>query len=391
MSNCETMTSELFQGGSLSADGLFSEMIGGRILRSAPAGKDGRRLCFLLGTLLSDHFRQTGMRDEIIFGPQIRRFGDCNIFLTDLLTCEDGQPRLAVNLLPDSGTLYSCLDKAFAYQGAGTAEYWVIDLPEQFIYCFDFTAGVSYRRLSFEQLLRSSCYPDFSCCLSEVMLQDRDCLQELAVFYRFKKEVSAEYGSMLSDRSGLYQNEDWETYTPDQFYRWIRARESLPDNARFAELLEGNISLQPPSAFRHQFLQGSLYFAIRSHLMQTDSDCRLCFGQLAVEMSGGGLLDSVVRPDLFLISGRIPAGEDVFRGVPLWIAEIAEPGTAAQTYIDKARIYRYHGVPEFWIINDWKKQVMVFGADRETRVYSYREEIPLGALPGLSILPQDIF
>lgn len=391
MSICEPITSELIQKGSLTADGLFSEMIGGRILRSAPAGKDGRRLCFLLGTLLSDHLRHAGRDDTIIFGPQIRRFGTCNIFLTDLLTCAGEQPRLAVNLLPENESIYSCLDKAFAYRDTGAAEYWVIDLPEQFIYCYDFTADVSFRRLSFDQLLRSTCYPGFSCCLSEVMLQDKDSLQELAVFYRFKKELYPEQAGMLSDCCGLYQNEEWESYTPEQFYRWIRTREELPDNAQFAELLAGNISLLPQTAFRHQFLQGSLYFAVRSYLEQNSSSCQLCFAPLSVEMSDGGILDSVVRPDLFLIPSQLPVSEDVFKGVPLWIAEIAEPGTAAQTYLDKAQIYRYHGVQEFWIINDWKKQVMVFGAGRETEVHSYDDEIPLHALPGLSILPRDIF
>lgn len=391
MSLCEPITSELIQKGSLSADGLFSEMIGGRILRSAAADKDGRRLCFLLGTLLSDHLRHCSCDDTIIFGPQIRRFGACNIFLTDLLTCSGEEPQLAVNLMPASGSLYSCLDKAFAYQDAGAAEYWVIDLPEQFIYCYDFTAGVSFRRLSFDQLLRSACYPDFSCCLSEVMLQDQEALQELAVFYRFKKEFCQEPSCMLSDQCGLYQNEEWESYTPEQFYRWLRVREQLPDRARFAELLAGNIFLQPPAAFRHQFIQGSLYFAIRSFLEQTGSSCQLCFTPLAVEMSDGGVLDSVVHPDLFLLPSSLATSEEVFRGVPLWIAEIAEPGTAVQTYIDKAEIYAYHGLQEFWIINDWKRQVMVFGADREPELHSYEEEIPLSALPGLTITPQDIF
>ena len=391
MSICESVTNELIQRGSLCADGLFSEMIGGRILRSAASGKDGRRLCFLLGTLLSDHFRLKGIRDSLVFGPQIRRFGACNTFLTDLLTCDGEQPRLAVNLLPEVGGLYSCMDKAFAYQNAGAAEYWLIDLPEQFVYCFDFTEGVLFRRLSFEQLLRSTCYPEFSCCLSEVMLQDQESLQELAVFYRFKKELYPEPFGLLSDQCGLYQNEEWESYTPEQFYRWIQVRENLPDNAQFAELLAGNISLLPPTAFRHQFLQGSLYFAVRSYLEQTGSSCQLCFAPLTVEMSDGGTLDSVVRPDLFLISSPVPYDEDIFKGIPLWIAEIAEPGTAVQTYIDKAQIYSYHGVQEFWIINDWKKQVMVFGADREAEIHSYEEEIPLAALPGLSILPKDIF
>ena len=274
MSICKPTANEWIQNSRPSADGLFSEMIGGRILRSAAADQDGRRLCFLLGTLLADHLRLCGSSDRIIFGPEIRRFGAFNIFLTDLLTCDGDQPRLAINMMPDNGSSFYGLDKAFAYRQAGAAEYWLIDLHEQFVCCFDFTGDVSFRRISFDQLLRSSCYPEFSCCLTEIMLEDEQALQELAVFYRFKKELyPAAPISILSDQKGLYQTEEEETYTADQFYRWIKAREELPDSSQFAQLLSGNISLPAPHAFRHQYLQGSLYLAVRSFLRQTGSSC----------------------------------------------------------------------------------------------------------------------
>ena len=392
MSICEPTANELFQQSRLSADGLFSEMIGGRILRSAAADQDGRRLCFLLGTLLADHLRQSGSPDQIIFGPELRRFGAFNIFLTDFLTCDGEKPRLAINMMPENGSSYYGLDKAFAYRQAGAAEYWLIDLREQFVCCFDFTGDVSFRRISFDQLLRSSCYPDFSCCLTEIMLEDEQALQELAVFYRFKKELyPAPQISILSDQRGLYQTEEEESYTADQFYRWIKAREDLPDSAQFAQLLSGNISLPSPSTFRHQYLQGSLYLAVRTFLRQTGSSWQLCFSPLAAEMHDGSALDSVVRPDLFLIPSADHLKEDIYQGVPLWIAEIAEPENAAQTYLDKAQIYSYYGVPEFWIINDWKQQVMVFCQGQEPVLYSYTDQIPLGQVPGLTILPQDIF
>ena len=373
-------------------DGLNSEMISGRILRTPPVCQEGRRLCFLIGTLLSDHLRGSGSRDRIIFGPALRSFNSFTAFTTDLMTCSGEDVRFAVNILPEKEFACSFLDKAFAYRDAGALEYWLIDLPDQFVYCYDFSGGLHYDRRSFDQPLFSSCYPGFSCCLSDIMMEDGGSLQELTVFSRYKKHLFPDgKDGMLSDQCGLYQDEKERLYTADQFYHWIASRSSLPAQDDFAELLSGSIALQKAPAFRHQYIQGNLYFSVRSFLQSRGREEVLCFAPLSVEFSGAGILDSVVRPDLFMISSSEKLESDVFRGVPLWIVEIAEPGSAVQTYIDKAQIYSYHGVPEYWIINDWKKQVLVLGAGKEPVIRSYQDTISLDALPGYSITPEDIF
>ena len=127
-----------------------------------------------------------------------------------------------------------------------------------------------------------------------------------------------------------------------------------------------------------------------------------------------------MRPDIFLIEAGADIPDDVYRGVPLWIAEIADPSSAAQDYVDKAQLYHYHGVREYWVINDWKRQVMVirggedkdlpggadmkkavpeqagtaadgrYPAENETLLYKYKDSIPLQILPGFSISMDDI-
>ena len=91
--------------------------------------------------------------------------------------------------------------------------------------------------------------------------------------------------------------------------------------------------------------------------------------------------------------------DNIYRGVPQWIIEIVTPATAAQDYIDKAQLYQYHGVGEYWIVNDWKQQVMVVrylpsvteGEDNiETSVYDFHEKIPVGTLPGLELTMSEV-
>ena len=71
-------------------------------------------------------------------------------------------------------------------------EYWLIDLNEEFVYTYSYRNGFEYRRYSFEQSMRSVCYPGFECCISDVLWDGGGSLKELAMFYRFKKEIYPE-------------------------------------------------------------------------------------------------------------------------------------------------------------------------------------------------------
>ena len=111
------------------------------------------------------------------------------------------------------------------------------------------------------------------------------------------------------------------------------------------------------------------------------------------------MLDSVVSPDLFLIGSEEMIYDHIYRGVPEWIIEIVTPATASQDYIDKAQLYQYHGVREYWIVNDWKRQVMVVGyldekneegENVETTVYRFDEKIIVHSLPGLEMIMDEV-
>ena len=355
-------------------DNVFCEMVSGRIISRAAPAEEGRRLLFLLGTLLEDYIVSSQPAWKIVFGPKILPVTTGNIFSTDLYICageeEDTIPLLAVNIMSDSLALYDSLDKAAAYREAGTQEYWLIDLTRQDVFVYDFGGDGSFRRLSFEQRVYSRLCPGFDFVLSDIMWKDEGCLRELAVFYRFRKELQPRYQNMLmAEDEGIYEDGEGtdRKYTARQFYEWLKTRRNRPDYARTAQLLLGDIRLMRLPRFRHQFIQGNLYFAVKTFLENHSLPFEICFSPMAVELCSGGILDSVVRPDIFLIEAGADIPDDVYRGVPLWIAEIADPSSAAQDYVDKAQLYHYHGVREYWVINDWKRQVMVIrcGEDKD--------------------------
>jgi Uma2 family endonuclease len=189
-------------------------------------------------------------------------------------------------------------------------------------------------------------------------------------------------------------------YTAEDFYEWIAVRKNKSKYTTIFELLFGNVSEMALSAFRYQNIRGNLYFAIKSFLKSRRAPYQLYFSPMKVELKKMDLLDSVVIPDLFLIGKDEIILDDVYRGVPDWVIEIVSPATAARDYIDKAQLYQYHGVKEYWIINDWKRQVMVLcyksgnlneaEENVESYIYDFDEMIPVRSLPGMEIVMEDV-
>ena len=392
------------------AGGTGCELIEGHMLSGAPAGGQWRKLCFMLGTLLGDHLAANDLDDEVMPGPLMVRLGDCSLLRCELVTAkkqpEPEQPgpeeeesehsavrflplRFVANSLTDKNALDDCMDKTQIYSDAGVLEYWLIDVGRQFVYAFSLQGQTEFRRYSFEQTIRSSAYPGFSCCLSEMMWEEGGCLKELAVFYRFRNELDER--NAIAEEPADYDSGEEDVYSAGTFYRWMDTRRCLPHMSSMTELLLGGIRENAKPSARHSRIQGNLYFYIRGWLHEKKSGWQLCFSPMAVELTGEGILDCVLRPDIFLVPRDADIVDNIYRGVPAWVIEIADPASAAADYIDKEQVYTYHGVKEYWIINDWKKQVMVLRAGQiRPRIFSYKESIEPVCLPGLHISMDEV-
>ena len=395
---------------------ISCEIVERHVVQSVMTGEDGHKLCFLLGTLLEDYLMLRKKTEQVLFGPVDFRVNESNIFQPDLAVVERSDsyrndiirasdaetiPKLIVEVLAGGNEIYDCLDKAVMYGKIGVKEYWLIDLNEEFIYTYSYRNGFDYRRYSFDQNMRSRCYPGFECCISDILWEDGGSLKELALFYRFKKEIYPESSvQLVAEQSAVY-NEPYteKKYSAEAFYEWLSTRKNVPQYTSMVELLLGNIRETMMPAYRYQNIRGNLYFAVKSHLKQTGAPYQMCFAPVVVELKKLDILDSVVSPDLFLIGKDEMIYDQIYRGVPEWIIEIVTPATAAQDYIDKAQLYQYHGVREYWIVNDWKRQVMVIqymneaegdAENAETMVYGFGERIPVHSLPWMEVVMDEV-
>lgn len=396
---------------------ISCEIVAGHVVQSVMTGEDGHKLCFLLGTILEDYLMIRKKPDQVLFGPVDFRLNESNIFQPDLAVVEQSEvyrngvirasgaeqiPKFIVEVLSDGNEIYDCLDKAVMYGKSGVKEYWLIDLKEEFIYTYSYRNGFDYRRYSFEQNIRSRCYPGFECCISDILWEDGGSLRELALFYRFKKEVYPESAvQLVAEQSSTYGNQSSaeQQYSADAFYEWLSTRKNVQQYTSMVELLMGNIRETLMPAYRYQNIRGNIYFTVKTYLKMKGLPYQMCFAPIAVELKKLDMLDSVVSPDLFLIGSEEMIYDHIYRGVPEWIIEIVTPATASQDYIDKAQLYQYHGVREYWIVNDWKRQVMVVGyldekneegENVETTVYRFDEKIIVHSLPGLEMIMDEV-
>ncbi len=380
---------------------ISCEIVSGHIIQRMYAGEEGRKLCFILGTMLEDYFSVRKRNDSVRFGPVDVMLDGSNVFTADLITVNEKEadtlPGLVIQIMSPENIICDCLDKACAYSRSGVSEYWVIDLNGQNVYTYCFLHGFDYRRFTFEQTLRSLLYPGFECCISDIMWEDEGTLKDLAVFFRFRKEVMPEpSGRLLADTDESFKPAGDRQYTAEEFYEWISARKNAASYSTMVELMMGNVRESLMPRFRHQNICGNLYFTIKSFLKNGSGMYRLYFAPVVVEMRGPDLLDSVVVPDLFLVSSSAVIHDNVCLTIPKWIIEIVSPQTAASDYIDKAQLYQYHKVSEYWIINDWKRQVMVLNYDAdnengaETCLYGFADRVPVRSLPGLKIVMDEV-
>ena len=385
---------------------ICCELVSGHLLRMENTSEEGSKLCFLLGTLLTDYLLNRKLKDQIIFGKEELVLDDYNIFRPDMYTCEpsaenDGKRlKMVVEILSEKQIIYDCVDKAFGFAGSGLKEYWVVDMTQQQVYLFNYKRGIHFRRYNFDQKIVCECYPGFDCCISDVMWQDTGCLRQLALFYKFKRDVTDEREEMMiAETPAFFGNAGPQKYTADMFYEWINVRKNLPRIREKTELICGEISQCLTPSFRQQNIRGNLYFVIRRILSQTGNRFQVCFAPTAVEMKQKGILDSVVMPDIFLIPRKTVVNDNVYVGVPPWIIEIATPASAARDYIDKAQLYQFHGVEEYWIINDWKRQIMVMknglsgirgDGSMDMQIYDYDDAIQVNLLENMEICMREV-
>jgi Uma2 family endonuclease len=129
----------------------------------------------------------------------------------------------------------------------------------------------------------------------------------------------------------------------------------MPEDGNRYEAIGGELFVTPPPRVPHQQIALNLVDALLP-LLQHPGYGKLLFAPVGVEFPD---TREGVQPDiLFVSSERLEiVGEDWLRGAPDLVIEILSPSTAARDRIIKRKLYRRHGVAEYWIVDPVSRTV----------------------------------
>ena len=100
-------------------------------------------------------------------------------------------------------------------------------------------------------------------------------------------------------------------------------------------------------------------------------------------------IDTVIQPDVIIVSELRKLDDRGMRGAPEWVAEVLSPSTATYYQTTKLRVFVRAGVPEVWLIDQSDRTVTIYriaaGQYEPPVVLELRGQTGITAVPGVSI------
>ena len=159
------------------------------------------------------------------------------------------------------------------------------------------------------------------------------------------------------------------------------------------ELIDGTAYVREPPApaWSHQVIVGEVFYQIARAL--EDKPCRACVAPSDVRLPKSteedNQVDTVVQPDIFIISDLRKVDTRGLCGAPDWLAEVLSPSTARHDRITKLPAYERAGVREVWLINPSDRTVSIYrleaGHYRPPIVRELKGRTQLTAVDGVTV------
>ena len=159
------------------------------------------------------------------------------------------------------------------------------------------------------------------------------------------------------------------------------------------ELIDGTAYVREPPApsWLHQEVVVELCRQIANAL--EGKTCRVCIAPLDVRLpkstEGDDQVDTVVQPDVLIVSDLKKVDARGVRGAPDWVAEVLSPSTARHDQTLKLAAYERAGVREVWLIDPVDLTVTLYqleaGSYGRATILELKGRTRLTAVPGVTI------
>jgi len=159
------------------------------------------------------------------------------------------------------------------------------------------------------------------------------------------------------------------------------------------ELINGTAYVrEPPSpSWWHQGVVVELCRQVANAL--EGKPCRVCVAPLDVRLPKSteedDQVDTVVQPDVFIVSDLNKLDARGVRGAPDWVVEVLSPSTARHDQTVKLAAYERAGVREVWLIDPVARTLTIYqleaGSYGRATTLELKGRTQLTAVPGVTI------
>jgi Uma2 family endonuclease len=159
------------------------------------------------------------------------------------------------------------------------------------------------------------------------------------------------------------------------------------------ELINGTAYVrEPPSPTRlHQEIVAELSYQLTRAL--EGKPCRVYVAPFDIRLPKSteedDQVDTVVQPDVFIVSELQKLDARGMRGAPDWLAEVLSPSTSRHDKIVKIPVYERAGVREVWLVNPMDRTLSVYrleaGRYGRPTLLELKGQTQLTALLGVTI------
>jgi Uma2 family endonuclease len=181
----------------------------------------------------------------------------------------------------------------------------------------------------------------------------------------------------------LKRDADYHTYS--DYLTWSR---DYGD-----ELINGTAYVREPPSPSQSHQQFVLEIGRQVANALDDKPCRVYIAPLDVRLpktnEGDDLVDTVVQPDVLIVSDPKKVDSRGVRGAPDWVAEVLSPSTASHDRTVKLSAYERAGVREGWLIDPIDRKLTLYrleaGHYGRPTILELKGRTQLTAVPGVTI------
>lgn len=172
----------------------------------------------------------------------------------------------------------------------------------------------------------------------------------------------------------------------DEFMRFI----DLPENQdKTFELISGYVvAMAGNTTSKHQSISGDIARIIGNYLK--GKECKV-FQDLNVFLYRVDInkCDKIFQPDVFIGCNRSKMTDRGYEDTPEFVAEVISKSTARNDYFTKCSYYMEYGVKEYWIVDLFANQILVYlNQEEESPIvhkYTFDDQVKVSLFDGLYI------